>query len=88
HIYHQYTIRTKRRSELSQYLSNKGIGNAIYYSKPLHIQECFSNLGYSSDDCKIADCASKQVLSLPIFPELEEKEISTIVNEVVAFLKK
>ncbi|MEP1305818.1 MAG: DegT/DnrJ/EryC1/StrS family aminotransferase [Balneola sp.] len=88
HIYHQYTIRTKRRSELSQYLSNKGIGNAIYYPKPLHIQECFSNLGYSSDDCKIADCASKQVLSLPIFPELEEKEISTIVNEVAAFLKK
>lgn len=87
HIYHQYTIRVQKRDELADHLNENGIGNSIYYPVPLHIQECFSDLGYKTEDCPEAVTASKQVLSLPIYPELTEEHISQVVDTVVGFLK-
>lgn len=83
HIYHQYTIRTKQRAELEKKMDEKGIGYSVYYPVPLHEQECFSYLGYQASDCPNAHCASQQVISLPIFPELREDEIQQVVEAVV-----
>ncbi len=87
HIYHQYTIRIKNRDGLAKYLSSKNIGNSIYYPVPLHVQECFSDLNYEAKDCSKAVCASKQALSLPIFPELTKGEIKKIVSTIKEFLE-
>lgn len=82
HIYHQYTIRVKNRDKVEAALSEAGIGSSVYYPVPLHIQECFADLGYNSDDCPAAMCASNQALSLPIYPELTEGDIRRVVDVV------
>jgi len=84
HIYHQYTIRTKKRDALAKVLSEENIGHSVYYPIPLHEQECFSYLGYKASDCSHAHCASRQVISLPIYPELKEEEIQKVVDAVIS----
>jgi dTDP-4-amino-4,6-dideoxygalactose transaminase len=86
HIYHQYTIRVKNRDGLAKHLKDKGIGNSIYYPVPLHIQECFSDLGYKEDDCPKAVCASNQAISLPIYPELTQHQIKEVVENIENYL--
>ncbi len=87
HIYHQYTIRVKdgRRDELRAQLKERGIGTAVYYPLPLHLQECFRHLGYNEGDLPESERASREVLSLPIFPELTEEEIEMVSEAVVQF---
>ena len=85
HIFNQYTIRVKRRAELGEHLKSKGIGWGIYYPIPLHLQECFSHLGYEAGDMPEAERASREVLSLPIFPELAPEQIEQVVSEIAAF---
>lgn len=82
HIYHQYTIRTQKREQLTQALTKAGIGHAIYYPIPLHIQECFAHLGYEPEDCPQAMHASRQVLSLPIYPELTLEQVEYVVANI------
>lgn len=84
HIYHQYTIRTKKRDELATVLNEENIGHSVYYPVPLHEQECFSYLGYKAADCPNAHCASQQVISLPIYPELKEAEIQKVADTVIS----
>ncbi len=86
HIYHQYTIRVKNRDRIQDQLNKEGIGSSVYYPLPLHIQECFSNLGYKAEDCPRAVCASNQALSLPIYPELKEDQIKKVVNTIAKAL--
>lgn len=87
HIFNQYTIRVKRREELGEHLKSRGIGWGIYYPIPLHLQECFSHLGYELGDLPEAERASKEVLSLPIFPELEPDQLERVVTEIASFYK-
>jgi len=84
HVYHQYVIRIKKgnRDNLREHLTEKGIGTSIYYPKPLHLQPCFEYLGYKEGTLPIAEKACHETLALPIFPELEDKEIEYIVEEV------
>ena len=79
-VYHQYTIRTKQRDELKEYLDSKGVPTKIYYSLPLHLQPAFKNLGYNEGDFPVAEKVSKEVLSLPIYPELEEEQNKVIIE--------
>jgi dTDP-4-amino-4,6-dideoxygalactose transaminase len=84
-IFNQYTIRTERRDELQAYLKAKGIGSAVYYPLPLHLQPCFAYLGYREGAFPESERASRQVLSLPIFPELTSGQLDEVVGTVRAF---
>ena len=84
-IYNQYTIRAKRRDELQAFLKEKGIGSSIYYPLPLHLQPCFAYLGYRKGQCPVAEQASSEVLSLPVFPELTQSQLDEVASAVRAF---
>lgn len=84
HVYHQYTIRIKKgkRDILKTDLDNAGIQTMIYYPTPLHLLKAMRYLGYKKGDFPVAEAASKEVLSLPIYPELRLKEIQLITNSI------
>jgi dTDP-4-amino-4,6-dideoxygalactose transaminase len=84
-IFNQYTIRTARRDELQAYLKERGIGSAIYYPLPLHLQPCFAYLGYKKGSCPESERAAAEVLSLPIYPELTGSQLDEVIENVRAF---
>ena len=86
HVWHQYVIRTSRRNELRAFLADRQIGSEIYYPAPLHMQEALKGLGYGEGSFPEAERAAREVLALPIFPELREDEQQTVVRAVAEFL--
>lgn len=88
HIYHQYTIRVLngKRDMFQMHLKERDIGTKIYYPLPLHLQECFKYLGYKESDFPVSEKASKQVLSLPVYPELNQQEMDYVVRGIKNFL--
>lgn len=84
-IYNQYTLRTTRRDGLMAHLKSKDIGCAVYYPLPLHLQECFASLGYKEGDLPISERAAKEVLSIPIYPELTDEMKSYVVESIKEF---
>jgi len=87
HIFHQYTIRvlSSKRDALRAYLAERGIGTEVYYPLPLHLQPCFHHLGYREGDLPESERASREVASLPMFPELSEEELEYVAGEVKQF---
>ncbi|MDQ2931342.1 MAG: DegT/DnrJ/EryC1/StrS family aminotransferase [Gemmatimonadota bacterium] len=83
--YNQYTIRTARRDELQAHLKAKEIGTAIYYPIPLHLQQCFAYLGYKQGAFPESERASKEVLSLPVYPELTQAQQDETIAAVRSF---
>ncbi len=83
-IYIQYVIRVPDRDRVKQQLADRGIGTAIYYPLGLHLQECFKDLGYREGDLPETERACREVLALPIYPELTEEQIRYVANEVRA----
>ena len=86
HVWHQYVIRSARRDELREFLATRKIGSEIYYPVPLHLQEALKSLGYREGSFPEAERAAREVLALPIFPELREDEQRTVVNAIAKFL--
>jgi len=86
HVWHQYVIRTSRRNELRAFLADRRIGSEIYYPAPLHMQEALKGLGYGEGSFPEAERAAREVLALPIFPELREDEQQAVVQAVAEFL--
>jgi dTDP-4-amino-4,6-dideoxygalactose transaminase len=84
-IYNQYTVAVPQRDQLQAYLNEKKIGSAIYYPVPLHLQECFRNLGYKSGDLPVAERCCDEVLSLPVYPELTNEQIEYVAEAVLSF---
>jgi dTDP-4-amino-4,6-dideoxygalactose transaminase len=84
-IFNQYTIRVERRDELQAYLKARQIGTAIYYPLPLHLQPCFSYLGYRRGSCPEAERAAGEVISLPIFPELTRGQLEEVATSIRTF---
>src|SRR5437016_729388 len=87
HIYHQYTVRVERRDELQAHLKGKGIGSAVYYPLPLHLQNCFAHLGYKAGRLPQAERASREVLSLPVFPELTHQQLDYVIETIRGFYR-
>ena len=87
HIFNQYTIRVKngKRDKLKEFLERQGISTVVYYPLPLHLQPCFSSLGYRKGDFPAAEKASEEVLSLPVYPELEKEEREYVVDKICEF---
>ena len=85
HVFHQYVIRACRRDELREFLSARKIGTEIYYPVPLHLQPSFVYLGYLEGDLPEAERAAKEVLALPMFPELTEDEQKRVVQSIADF---
>jgi len=85
HVFHQYVIRAQRRDELRAFLVQRSIATGIYYPIPLHLQPCFAFLGYGEGDLPEAERASREVLALPMFPELTESEQRWVVEAIADF---
>jgi len=84
-IYNQYTLMADNRDALLEHLRSRQIGCAVYYPLPLHLQECFKNLGYVEGDFRISEKCSKRAVSLPIFGELTEEEQNEVIGAVREF---
>lgn len=84
-IYHQYTIAVPDRDRLQKFLAENNIGSAIFYPKPLHLQECFSELGYRQGDLPVTERMCGEVLSLPVYPELTREQIEFVARTVLKF---
>lgn len=88
HIYHQYTVRTKYRDALKNYLEKEGVPTAIHYPLPLHLQPAFKYLDYKKGDFPEAERAAEEVLSLPIYPGLKRIDQQKIVKTIKEFFVK
>jgi len=86
HVYCLYTLRCQSRDGLRRHLSRRGIGTAVYYPLPLHLQEAYRNLGYREGDLPVSETLAKQVLSIPSYPELTLPQIETVARAVVEFV--
>ena len=84
-IYHQYTVTAPEREKLQKFLTENNIGSAVFYPKPLHLQDCFSDLGYKPGDLPIAERLCNEVLSLPVYPELTSDQVEYVANTVLKF---
>lgn len=85
HIFHQYTIRAERRDDLSAFLKSRNIGCMIYYPTALHLQPCFAELGYRMGSLPVTERAMKEVISLPIYPELTDAQQDEVISAVREF---
>ena len=87
-VYHLYVVQTKDREGLMAYLKDKGIGTGIHYPIPLHLQKAYSSLNYAPGDFPVTERAAKQIVSLPMFPQLTAAQQATVVSEMLRFTSK
>ena len=84
-VYNQYTLRVTERDRLREHLTSRGIGCAVYYPLPLHLQPCFAHLGYREGNFPESERAAREVLSIPVYPELREDERERVAREIESF---
>jgi dTDP-4-amino-4,6-dideoxygalactose transaminase len=87
HVFHQYTVRVLpplERDALRAHLTAKGVGSEVYYPVPVHRQQLYREMGYSSEGFQESEKAAQEVLSLPIHPGLSQQDLETIVASVLA----
>jgi UDP-2-acetamido-2-deoxy-ribo-hexuluronate aminotransferase len=88
HVYHQYTLMSSRRDEIEKALHANAVSSVVYYPLPLHLQRAFHYLGYKQGDFPESEEAAREVLSLPIYPELEPEKARMIAEIILKSLKK
>ncbi len=86
-VYHQFVIRTERRERMVEHLSEAGIGTGIYYPTPLHRIEAYLDLGVKEGELPVSEQAAREVLALPMFPELTEAAVDRVCEAVRVFFK-
>ncbi len=85
HVYHLYVIQSDRREGLRRHLSDSGIGVGIHYPVPLHLQPAFRTLGHGAGDFPVSERLAGSILSLPMYPEISEKQLRRVVQTIAAF---
>lgn len=86
-VYHLYVVRHPRRDALREHLAARGVGTALHYPLPLHLQKCFAHLGHPPCSFPVAEQAARECLSLPIFPELTDEQQAYVAEQIVAFFR-
>ena len=89
-IFNQYTLRIAdgKRDALQTFLKANGIGTSVYYPLPLHLQPCFAHLGYREGQCPESERAAREVLSIPIYPELTRQQLDEVVAGINAYFSR
>jgi len=87
HIYNQYTLVVDDRDKLRDYLKENSIGFDIYYPVPLHLQECYNDLGYKKGELPISEKLAEKVISIPVFPEMTEDQQAYVIESLKKFYK-
>ena len=87
HVFNQFTVRVQKRDELRAYLKDRGVGTEIYYPVPMHLQACYRDLDYHQGSFPISEQAAEEVLSLPIYAELADAQLTYVVEMIAAFYK-
>ena len=87
HVYHLYVIRVKEREKLQHYLNENGIASGFHYKYPLHSQKAYQHLGYKEGDFPVTEKVMKEIISLPMYPELTEEQIEYVAHHVIKFVK-
>lgn len=88
HVFHQFTLQVQDRSGLQKFLGEKGIASGIHYPIPLHQQPVFSNLEYKNGDFPVSEQIAKNVISLPVYPELPEDQLDFVVEQIFEFYEQ
>ena len=97
HVYHLYVVRVngksleereEKRNKLQSFLSDNGIASGLHYPVPLHLQKCFSYLGYNKGDFPVTEDLAQTGISLPMFPELKDEQIEYVALKIKEFFKK
>ncbi len=84
-VYHLYIVKVNNREKLQVYLTSKNISTLIHYPIPCHLQKAYEYLGYKQNDFPVAERASKSILSLPVFPQMEESEVEYVIKSINDF---
>lgn len=90
HIWNQFMLRVRgegRRDSLKAFLGEKSIGSEIYYPVPLHVQECFNHVGAANEEFAVANRSAREVLSIPIFPDLDTGQLDEVITAIAEWLK-
>ncbi len=87
HSYNYFVIAAPRRDELARCLKDDGVGHAVYYPRPLHLQPCFAELGYVEGDFPVAEAACGRVIALPMYPQLTENDQNHVIETVIRFYR-
>src|SRR6266436_7351231 len=87
HVFHQYTIRVEERDRMQHILTEKKIGSSVYYPVPLHLQPLYASLGHKAGDFPHAEHAAQEVLSLPMYPELQPAQLERVAEAVTEFVR-
>jgi UDP-2-acetamido-2-deoxy-ribo-hexuluronate aminotransferase len=90
HIFHQYTLKVGngKRDGLKKYLESLKIPSMVYYPGPLHLQEAYRNLGYGENDFPVSSALCREVLSLPMHPDMEQEQLDFITSSIIKFYDK
>ena len=86
-MYHLYVVRTDDREGLMAYLKEQGIGTGIHYPVPLHLQKAYQHLGYQQGDFPICEKVAREIVSLPMFPQLQSDQQQRVVTAVAEFVE-
>ena len=87
-VYHLYVVRHPRRDELKTHLEASGVGCALHYPLPLHLQKCYASLGYKAGGFPVAEKAARECLSLPIYPEMTDAQVQRVAEVITGFFRK
>ena len=87
HVYHLYVIRAKKRDELQKFLNERNISTGLHYPIPLHYQKVFAHLNYKKGDFPITEKLANEILSLPMYPELTEEQITYVCESIKSFYR-